>query len=219
MSQETNITKKLKLSIESVKLIVFDFDGVFTDNRVIVSQDGTESVSCCRSDGLGLRRLDEIGIKYCIISTETNPVVATRAKKLNVPVFQGHDDKLPVLMKLAQNKGLELHNIAYVGNDINDKECLESVGLPIVVADAYPEIVSISMFQTKQNGGYGAVREVCDLFYSVVLNLYPEGADSADYYFSGTYLISGNSISVPTDGIIEATFDATLTGALTRGTV
>ena len=159
------------MNFKDIKAIVFDFDGVFTDNRVIVSQDGTESVSCCRSDGLGLRRLDDIGIQYCIISTETNPVVATRAKKLNIPVMQGHDDKLPVLMKFAKERDLAMHNIAYVGNDINDKECLESVGLPIVVADAYPEILSISKFQTERKGGYGAVREVCDLFYSVILNL------------------------------------------------
>jgi YrbI family 3-deoxy-D-manno-octulosonate 8-phosphate phosphatase len=149
--------------VKQIKFVIFDFDGVFTDNRVYVSQDGSESVSCCRSDGLGLRRLDDVGIQYCIVSTETNPIVTMRAKKLNIPVTQGHDDKLSVVRRLVAEKGFEMSNVAYVGNDINDKQCLEEVGLPIVVADAYPEVISISQYQTQRLGGHGAVREVCDL--------------------------------------------------------
>jgi YrbI family 3-deoxy-D-manno-octulosonate 8-phosphate phosphatase len=148
--------------VKQIKFVIFDFDGVFTDNRVYVSQDGSESVSCCRSDGLGLRRLDDVGIQYCIVSTETNPIVTMRAKKLNIPVTQGHDDKLSVVRRLVAEKGFEMSNVAYVGNDINDKQCLEEVGLPIVVADAYPEVISISQYQTQRLGGHGAVREVCD---------------------------------------------------------
>ncbi len=159
--------KDLKTEIvdlfKQIKFVIFDFDGVFTDNRVYVSQDGSESVSCCRSDGLGLRRLDDVGIQYCIVSTETNPIVTMRAKKLNIPVTQGHDDKLSVVRRLVAEKGFEMSNVAYVGNDINDKQCLEEVGLPIVVADAYPEVISISQYQTQRLGGHGAVREVCDL--------------------------------------------------------
>jgi YrbI family 3-deoxy-D-manno-octulosonate 8-phosphate phosphatase len=151
--------------VQNLKLIIFDFDGVFTDNSVLVDQNGVESVRCSRSDGLGLRRLDEVGIKYCIVSTETNPVVTTRAKKLKIPVTQGHDDKLSIVRNLALENNINMNNIAFMGNDINDKECLKEVGLPIVVADAFPEVIETAKYRTKKLGGYGAVREVCDLVY------------------------------------------------------
>ncbi len=158
------IDEKTINAIQNIKLIVFDFDGVFTDNAVFVDQNGVESVRCSRSDGLGLRRLDKINIQYCIVSTETNPVVTVRAQKLGIPVSQGHDDKLSVVREIVNSKNIEIQNVAYVGNDINDLDCLQEVGLPIAVADAFPEVVAIAEYRTKRLGGYGAVREVCDLF-------------------------------------------------------
>ncbi len=146
-----------------VELIIFDFDGVFTDNKVLVDQNGVESVFCSRSDGLGLRCLDKVNVQYYIVSSEKNPIVTVRAKKLKIPVIQGHENKLDVVKSIALDKKIKLSNIAYVGNDINDLECLESVGFPIAVADAYPEIISISKYQTKKKGGRGAVREICDV--------------------------------------------------------
>jgi 3-deoxy-D-manno-octulosonate 8-phosphate phosphatase (KDO 8-P phosphatase) len=160
----TNQTDLIK-SIKTTALIVFDFDGVFTDNSVLVDENGIESVRCSRSDGLGLRKLDEISIPYCIISTEKNPVVSVRAKKLGISVSQGHDVKLPVLINIANLKNIPLENIAYVGNDINDLDCLNAVGLPIAVGDAYPEVVAVAAHKTERLGGDGAVREICDLFY------------------------------------------------------
>lgn len=154
-------------AIHKVRLIAFDFDGVFTNNAVYVTQDGIESVRCSRSDGLGLRRLDAVGVRYYIVSTETNPVVATRAKKLKMPATHGHEDKLAALKNVADEYGVGLGEVAYVGNDINDEACLKAAGLPIVVADAYPEVAMLGKYRTRRVGGDGAVREICDLVYSV----------------------------------------------------
>jgi 3-deoxy-D-manno-octulosonate 8-phosphate phosphatase (KDO 8-P phosphatase) len=143
-------------------LAVFDFDGVFTDNTVYVSQDGTESVRCWRGDGLGLARLKSIGVETAIVSKETNPVVTARSRKLAMRCVQGCDDKLAAVSRLAAELGLRLKEVAFVGNDINDAACLEVVGLPIVVWDAHPDVATHAVYQTFAPGGRGAVREVCD---------------------------------------------------------
>jgi YrbI family 3-deoxy-D-manno-octulosonate 8-phosphate phosphatase len=147
-----------------VKAIVFDFDGVFTDNRVYVSQNGEEAVACDRSDGMGVLMLRKVGVPMVIISTEKNPVVAVRGAKLQMDVLQGIDDKLPTLKKWASENDLTLDQLAFVGNDINDVECIEGVGLGVVVADAYPVAVTAADMQLTRNGGRGAVREIADLW-------------------------------------------------------
>lgn len=146
----------------SVKLVVFDFDGVFTDNTVYVSQDGTEAVRCWRSDGLGIERVRHEGVETAIISKETNPVVTARSRKLAMRCIQGCDDKLTALKKLAGELGVTLDRVAFVGNDINDVSCLQAVGLPIVVRDAHPDAIACAQYRTEAPGGRGAVREVCD---------------------------------------------------------
>jgi 3-deoxy-D-manno-octulosonate 8-phosphate phosphatase (KDO 8-P phosphatase) len=150
----------------SVKLVVFDFDGVFTDNTVYVSQDGVESVRCWRSDGLGLAKLKQAGIPAVIVSTEKNPVVSVRAQKLLLRCIQGCDDKLAAVKGLAAEHGTTLAETAFVGNDINDLACLQAVGLPIVVQDAHPDVISAAAYRTTTPGGFGAVREVCDAILS-----------------------------------------------------
>jgi len=150
-----------------IRLIAFDFDGVFTDNMVFVSQDGTEAVRCSRSDGIGLQKLRRLGIESVIISTEANPVVSVRARKLKIRCIQDCQDKRAVLEDIAHEKGITLREVAFVGNDINDLSCLECVALPIVVQDAYQDVVSTALFQTSRPGGHGAVREICDLFEHV----------------------------------------------------
>jgi YrbI family 3-deoxy-D-manno-octulosonate 8-phosphate phosphatase len=147
-----------------IRLVAFDFDGVFTDNMVYVFEDGHEAVRCYRSDGIGLSKLKRLGIETVIISTEANPVVSARAKKLKIRCIQNCEDKRAVLEDLAREKQITLQEIAFVGNDINDLHCLESVALPIVVQDAFQDIVPTALYQTKRPGGHGAVREVCDLF-------------------------------------------------------
>jgi YrbI family 3-deoxy-D-manno-octulosonate 8-phosphate phosphatase len=152
--------------LADIRLVVFDFDGVFTDNRVWTSESGAESVAGSRSDGLGLRRLDEVGVAYMIVSTETNPVVAARAAKLRVDCVQGVDDKLFVVRAEAAVRGATLQEVAYVGNDINDAACLAAVGLPVVPADAWPEVVPLAQWVLSRPGGHGCVREVCDAIWN-----------------------------------------------------
>ncbi len=145
-----------------MKLFVLDFDGVLTDNRVLVGQDGQESVLCHRGDGLGIEKLRGAGVAVVVLSKERNPVVAARCKKLGIECLQGEDDKLPTLQALARRKGLEAAQVAYVGNDVNDLECLSWVGTPIAVADSEPEVLRVADWVTTKIGGHGAVREVCD---------------------------------------------------------
>jgi 3-deoxy-D-manno-octulosonate 8-phosphate phosphatase (KDO 8-P phosphatase) len=152
--------------LAGVQLVVFDFDGVFTDNRVWTSENGAESVACSRSDGLGLRRLDEVSVPYVIVSTETSPVVAVRAAKLDVDAVHGVDDKLMVVRAEAAVRGVALQDVAYVGNDINDAACLGAVGLSVVPADAWPEVVPLAGWVLSRPGGLGCVREVCDAIWA-----------------------------------------------------
>jgi YrbI family 3-deoxy-D-manno-octulosonate 8-phosphate phosphatase len=152
----------LKLA-NKIKLIVFDFDGVFTDNRVLTMQDGSETVFCNRGDGLGIAMLKKTGLKLIVISTETNPVVKARCKKLGLSCICGCKNKLAALRHEAMRLGVSLKEAAYIGNDINDLECLRSVYLPIGVADSHPAIIGALKFVTHRKGGEGAVREVCDL--------------------------------------------------------
>jgi YrbI family 3-deoxy-D-manno-octulosonate 8-phosphate phosphatase len=151
-----------------IRLVAFDFDGVFTDNMVYVFENGSEAVRCFRSDGIGLKKLKQAGIETVIISTESNPVVSARADKLKIRCFQNCEEKRKILESLAQEMGISLGEIAFVGNDINDRSCLTCVGLPIVVHDAHPDVISLALYRTKAHGGHGAVREICDLFEQVL---------------------------------------------------
>ena len=154
--------------IRNIRLVAFDFDGVFTDNTVYVFEDGREAVRCTRSDGIGLSKLRALDIATVIISTEPNPVVSARSRKLNIECIQNCQDKVEALDQVVKRLGLTFEQVAFVGNDINDLPCLTAVALPIVVGDAHPDVVSIGYYQTKHLGGHGAVREVCDLFDRVL---------------------------------------------------
>jgi D-sedoheptulose 7-phosphate isomerase len=133
-----------------------------TDNRVRVHQSGEEAVWCHRGDGLGIARLREAGFDVIVLSTEANPVVAARCRKLKIESIQSCDDKLTALQQLASARSLSTGQIAYVGNDINDLACMEWVGWPIAVADAVPEVRAVAKWVTCLPGGAGAVREVAD---------------------------------------------------------
>ena len=160
----------------AVKLLICDFDGVFTDDAVYVDQHGTESVRCLRADGYGITRLQAAGVPVVVLSAEVNPVVAARCRKLGVRCMQGHTDKLAVLMAYSRGwhedpgmpvpEGVPLEHIAYMGNDVNDIECLKAVGFPIIVATSEKAVLewrTTKTYVTKRWGGNGAVREVCDL--------------------------------------------------------
>lgn len=148
----------------TIRLAAFDFDGVFTDNMVYLLEDGSEIVRCFRSDGIGLRKLERAGIKPVIISTETNPVVSARSRKLKIRCEHGCENKRATLDEIVKEMGLTLEQVAFVGNDINDLPCLTCAGLPIVVRDAHSDVLPYALYQTKAKGGHGAVREICDLF-------------------------------------------------------
>ena len=161
-------TRSIEELIREIRLVVFDFDGVFTDNMVYVFEDGCEAVRCFRGDGIGLQKLERPGIATLIISTETNPVVSARSRKLGIHCIQGCKDKRAALEASVQEMGLSLAQVAFVGNDINDLPCLGCVLLPIVVQDAHPDVIPYALYQTRARGGYGAVREICDLFERVL---------------------------------------------------
>lgn len=148
--------------LADLRLVVFDFDGVFTDNRVWTNERGEESVACWRGDALGLRRLEAVGVEHLILSTEVNQAVGARARKIRATCIQAVEDKLPVLQAEVERRGVTLAETAYLGNDVNDAECLGVVGLPVVPADAWPEVVPLARLVLTRNGGYGCVRELCD---------------------------------------------------------
>jgi YrbI family 3-deoxy-D-manno-octulosonate 8-phosphate phosphatase len=148
---------------EKVQLVVLDFDGVITDNRVWVDQDGREMVAANRSDSLWLNILREKGIQVFVISTETNPVVAARCRKMNVPYIQGENDKAAALKKLLRDCSIEAEDAVYCGNDVNDLPCFPLVGWAVAVADSVPELARQADYVLTQPGGHGAVRELCDL--------------------------------------------------------
>ncbi len=148
---------------QPIELLVFDFDGVFTDNRVYVLEDGREAVACNRGDGMGLAMLREAGVPMVVLSTEKNEVVDARCRKLQLPCWHGLSNKRTVLEELAREKKLNLKNVVYVGNDINDVGCMEAAGFAVAVADAHVTAREKADFVLSQRGGSGAVRELCDL--------------------------------------------------------
>jgi 3-deoxy-D-manno-octulosonate 8-phosphate phosphatase (KDO 8-P phosphatase) len=154
--------RELQPLLERVRLAVFDFDGVFTDNRVWVNERGEEALAFSRSDGLGLRRLDEVDVSYLIVSMEENPIVGARAAKLRAECVQGAMDKLSVVHERTRELGVTLEETAFIGNDINDAECLRAVGCPVVPADAWPEVKPLARWVLGRSGGAGCVREFCD---------------------------------------------------------
>lgn len=146
-----------------VDLVVFDFDGVMTDNTVTVFEDGREAVRCHRGDGLGVAMLQTAGFAAMILSSEANPVVSARAAKLRLPVRQDCPDKEQALSGVLDEEGLNPARVVYLGNDINDLGCLAMVGLPVVVADAVEAVKAHAALVLDNRGGDGAVRELCDL--------------------------------------------------------
>lgn len=150
---------------EKIDLVVCDFDGVITDNRVWVDQDGRESVAAYRSDSIRIRELREQGIDVLILSSEPNRVVEARAKKMGVEAIHGIgiQEKGRVMREVLAQKSIRAENVIFVGNDLNDLPCFEVAGWSVAVADAYPEVIRAADFVLSKAGGHGALRELCDL--------------------------------------------------------
>jgi len=144
------------------KLIVFDFDGVFTDNRVLVDQDGKEAVFCDRGDGMAIDWLRKSGIRGLILSKERNTVVEARAKKVGLPVAQAVDGKADFLKQWCETEGIDLTEVIYLGNDVNDLECFAIVGCSVAVSDAVPQVIEAADLVLSRPGGHGAIRELIE---------------------------------------------------------
>jgi len=148
---------------ERIAALVLDFDGVFTDNKVVVFQDGREAVICSRSDGAGIGQLKRTGLPILVLSTEPNPVVQARAGKLDIPCMHGITDKGKALSDWMNEKEIDPSQVIYVGNDLNDLPCMAQVGCAVAVADAHPEVLKQAHLVLEHPGGEGAIREICDL--------------------------------------------------------
>ena len=146
----------------AARVVVTDFDGVHTDDTAWVDAAGTEHVRVSRSDGMGVALLRRAGVPVLILSTEQNAVVRARAEKLQVEVIHGVDDKATVLRQWATDRGIDLAETAYLGNDVNDLPAMALVGWPVAVADARPEVVAAARVVLTRPGGAGAVRELAD---------------------------------------------------------
>jgi len=164
---ETFYQKKLRTT-ETIhlpfrpELIVYDFDGVMTNNQAVLMEDGSEGVWVNRSDGWGVQQLKNEGYLQVILSTETNPVVAARAKKMKIKVILGSVDKAKCLKKYCDKKKIKLNKVLFVGNDINDLEAMKIVGIPVAPADAHPKVLQIAGYVTRAKGGDGVLRELSE---------------------------------------------------------
>jgi YrbI family 3-deoxy-D-manno-octulosonate 8-phosphate phosphatase len=145
-----------------VELIAFDFDGVLTDNRVIVFSDGEEAVFCNREDGLAFDAFRAAGLRAVILSTERHGVVAARAAKLRIPSIQALADKSTALAQYIGNNDIALTRVMFVGNDVNDLKVMRQVGFPVAVGDAHPLVKASARIVLKRCGGAGVAREIAE---------------------------------------------------------
>ena len=150
------------MTLDDIDAFVFDFDGVLTNNLVQIDENGKESVSCSRADGLAFDVLRKLNKPAYILSTEKNLVVKARAKKLNIPAIQGVANKVEAIKKLATENNYSLKNILYVGNDLNDYLVIQLCGYSACPADSHSKIKSVSSIILSTNGGGGIVRELLE---------------------------------------------------------
>ena len=147
---------------KNIELIVFDFDGVLTDNFVSVDSTGNESVRCNRSDGLAFDALSKLGMKTIICSTEKNNVVIERGKKLKVETFNGIGNKLKWLKSYSLLNNINPKNILFVGNDLNDYFPMKYCGFSACPSDSEIKIKELASFVLTRKGGEGVVREIVE---------------------------------------------------------
>jgi len=143
-------------------LVVFDFDGVMTDNRVWVDADGHEFIAAYRSDSVGLHALQQSGVEVVVISSETDRAVAARCRKIGIPLVQSVQDKAVALKNYLDENKIDPKQAVYAGNDLNDLPCFPLVGCAVVSADAQPEALRAADLVLTKPGGFGAVRELCE---------------------------------------------------------
>jgi YrbI family 3-deoxy-D-manno-octulosonate 8-phosphate phosphatase len=157
-------SNEMHQSIKNIKLVITDSDGVLTDGGMYYSEDGNELKKFNTKDGMAVQLLNEIGVKTVIITGESLELISRRGKKLNVDgVYLGIKEKARLVKKLAEDYNIELSEIAYIGDDINDLESIKMVGFGCSVSDGISEVKEAARYVTKAKGGEGALREVADL--------------------------------------------------------
>lgn len=151
-------------SLDKIRLVAFDVDGVFTDGRFYLSDEGIESKAFHTQDGYGVRRLLDSGIAVGVISGRSSPAVEKRMAELGIAhVILNCKDKVAAMDELAAALGISTSECAYVGDDLPDLPLLEHVGFSVAVANAVPALQERCDYVTKKSGGFGAVREICNL--------------------------------------------------------
>ena len=158
---------KGKIKLDDVDVFVFDFDGVLTNNKVYLDKSGNEFVSCNRSDGLAFDVLRKLKKPCFILSTETNPVVTTRANKLKVQAFQGIKNKVADLEKILKRLNYDQARVFYVGNDINDYLVMKNCGFSACPSDSHAKIKDIATFKCKSKGGEGVIQEILEDVFEI----------------------------------------------------
>ncbi len=155
---------KNNYEITNVKLVVSDFDGIFTDGKLCVYSDGKTSKTIDYHDIMGIAHLIKKNIKFAIISGEKSTAIDVLKEKFNsIEVFQNERNKIKILNELMEKYGISKENTAYIGDDINDTECLNSVKYPITVPNAHYLIKELPYIHiTQHSGGNGAFREITD---------------------------------------------------------
>ncbi|MFO6423263.1 3-deoxy-manno-octulosonate-8-phosphatase KdsC [Motilimonas sp. KMU-193] len=147
-----------------IKLLICDVDGVFSDGRIYMGNQGEELKAFHTRDGFGIKAILNADIAVAVITGRQSAIVNNRMTALGVPhIFQGQDDKLIAYQQLLKELQLTPNEIAYIGDDVIDLPVMTQVGLGIAVADAHPIVQQQADYITSIKGGYGAVREVCDL--------------------------------------------------------
>jgi 3-deoxy-D-manno-octulosonate 8-phosphate phosphatase (KDO 8-P phosphatase) len=150
------------INIDDIDVFVFDFDGVLTNNLVYLDQNGKESVSCSRGDGLAFDVLKKIKKAAYILSTEENTVVSVRARKLQIPAIQGVKNKVSGIQEIVKKENCKLKSVLYIGNDLNDYQVMSICGFTACPADSHYRIKQISDIVLETSGGYGIVRELLE---------------------------------------------------------
>ena len=149
--------------LANIQLVAFDVDGVFTDGRFYLSNDGVESKAFSTQDGYGIRRLLDAGVAVAVISGRKSAAVEQRMQELGVQyVVQGCADKIAAFETISAELGISDAQCAYVGDDIPDLPLLRKAGVSFAVANSVAELHAECDYSTQARGGFGAVREVCD---------------------------------------------------------
>lgn len=154
--------------LSQIKLLICDIDGVFSDGRIYMGNNGEELKAFHTRDGFGVKAIINAGIDVAVITGRKSEIVNNRMTALGVPyIFQGQDNKVIAYNQLLEQLNLAPAQVAYIGDDVIDLPVMNQVGLAVAVADAHPIVQQQAHYVTQIKGGFGAVRELCDLLLLV----------------------------------------------------